>query len=376
MQKNGRGSRTPWWLELLLFVIQLPFKIALAVLQFVSDVLVSKNAPSETKAVGRGADVRYESEVEIARKAKTRSKPKKINQPKRRSTRWRTAAIVFWVLDAFVWCMALEEALAGNFPSAVSNVSMACFLAAAAVICTAVSILYRRREDNMARYLAVIGDRDSVSLARLCEVSRLRMPLVKRQLQTMIDEGMFGTRAYIDLTNECFMRFPEALPDIQTTRPESAEEQETVSPVDEDAYTAILTEIRALDDAIADEAVSARIVRIETVTRHIFEYVTDHPERKPQIRMFMSYYLPTTLKLLRSYKSIERVGTVGKNMRETKENIEKTLDTLACGFESQLDLLYGSENVDISSDIEVLEQMMSRDGLKENTDFSKAEKDK
>lgn len=376
MQKNGRGSNSPWWLELVSFVVQLPFKIVLAILQFISDLLVAKHAPAETKSVGRGTDAQFARGAESVRNTKTETRSKKVKKPKRRSVKWRIAAIICWVIDAFVWCMALEEAVAGNSAGALSNVSMGIFCTAAAVLCTFMSTLNRRREENMARYLAVIGERDSVSLARLAEASRLRIPLVRRELQTMIDDGMFGSRAYIDLTNECFMRYPEALPDVQMSRQEPAKENESSIPGrEDDEYAAILAEICALDDAIADEAVSARIVRIEMVTRHIFEYVTDHPERKQQIRTFMNYYLPTTLKLLRSYSSIERVGTAGKNMRETKENIERTLDTLVRGFESQLDLLYGSENVDISSDIEVLEQMMSRDGLKENTDFTPTDTD-
>ncbi len=37
--------------------------------------------------------------------------------------------------------------------------------------------------------------------------------------------------------------------------------------------------------------------------------------------MFMSYYLPTTMKLLESYKRIEQVGVAGQNMQEAKEKI-------------------------------------------------------
>ena len=85
--------------------------------------------------------------------------------------------------------------------------------------------------------------------------------------------------------------------------------------------------------------------------------------------MFMNYYLPTTLKLLDSYRRIEQVGVAGQNMRDTKDNIEKILDMLVVGFEGQMDQLFKTESLDITSDIEVLEQMMNKDGLTDHSDF-------
>ena len=95
----------------------------------------------------------------------------------------------------------------------------------------------------------------------------------------------------------------------------------------------------------------------------------DNPQKKQQIRTFMGYYLPTTLKLLESYSRIEEVGVAGQNMRDAKDNIEKILDMLVVGFEGQMDQLFKSESLDITSDIEVLEQMMNKDGLTGNDDF-------
>ena len=89
----------------------------------------------------------------------------------------------------------------------------------------------------------------------------------------------------------------------------------------------------------------------------------------------MNYYLPTTLKLLESYSRIERVGVAGQNMQEAKDNIEQILDMLTVGFQQQFDQLFKAESLDITSDIEVLEQMMKKDGLSENTDFVIREKE-
>ena len=83
----------------------------------------------------------------------------------------------------------------------------------------------------------------------------------------------------------------------------------------------------------------------------------------------MNYYLPMTLKLLQSYDMLEEAGVAGENMRTTKKNIEETLETLAGAYRQQLDNLYSAQAMDISADIDVLEQMLRRDGLDNQDDF-------
>ena len=102
---------------------------------------------------------------------------------------------------------------------------------------------------------------------------------------------------------------------------------------------------------------------MEDLTSRIFQAVQEKPEKEPQIKSFMSYYLPTTLKLLRSYADFEKSGASGDNISSAKAEIERILDTLVDGFRKQLDKLYESEAMDISSDIDVLETMLRRDGL-------------
>ena len=77
----------------------------------------------------------------------------------------------------------------------------------------------------------------------------------------------------------------------------------------------------------------------------------------------MDYYLPTTLKLLRSYATLESQGIEGDNINSAKGDIGRILDTLSHGFEQQLDQLFKADALDISSDIDVLESMMEQDGL-------------
>ena len=124
-----------------------------------------------------------------------------------------------------------------------------------------------------------------------------------------------------------------------------------------------IAEMKRLDDNIADETISAQIVRLEQVSQRIFDRVKEEPEKLPQIRRFLDYYLPTTLKLLNAYDRASSAGISGENVTTTMTKVEGMMETIVTAFEKQLDSLYGSEALDISTDITVLENMMAREGL-------------
>ena len=126
-----------------------------------------------------------------------------------------------------------------------------------------------------------------------------------------------------------------------------------------------ISEMKRLDDNIADPDVSAAIVRLSQVSEKIFQAVKDNPEKLPQIRKFMSYYLPTTLKLLNAYDRMSGAGVSGENIDGTKTKVEEMLKTIVKAFEKQLDALYGSDALDISADIQVMETLLAREGLTE-----------
>lgn len=124
-----------------------------------------------------------------------------------------------------------------------------------------------------------------------------------------------------------------------------------------------LTEMKRLDDSISDPDVSADIVRLEEVSQKIFEQVKANPQKLSQIRKFMDYYLPTTLKLLNAYDRASAAGISGENVDSTKKKVEGMMRNVVGAFEKQLDALFGDEALDISTDITVLETMMAREGL-------------
>ena len=118
-----------------------------------------------------------------------------------------------------------------------------------------------------------------------------------------------------------------------------------------------------MNDDIDNPKLSAQIDRIGVITAKIFDYQKSHPEKSPQLHSFLSYYLPTTLKILRAYAQLEDQEVSGENISSAMKRIEDMMEKVVEGFEKQLDQLFQGDVLDITTDVAVLEQMMAKDGL-------------
>ena len=154
--------------------------------------------------------------------------------------------------------------------------------------------------------------------------------------------------------------------EVETAEKPKQEEKPTGNPeldkMIKDGALAI-EEMKRLDENITDEKISEDIRKLESVSRKIFDQVKAQPDKLPQIRKFMDYYLPTTLKILNAYDRMDNTGVSGENIDGTKTKVEGMMGTIVTAFEKQLDSLFGADALDISTDITVLETMMAREGL-------------
>lgn len=126
---------------------------------------------------------------------------------------------------------------------------------------------------------------------------------------------------------------------------------------------AFIEKLRACNDAIPGEEVSAKIFRMETVTRRIFARVEAEPDTVGDIRRLMEYYLPTAVKLLEAYEDLDAQPVQGENILSSKKEIEETLDTLNTAFEKLLDDMFQDTAWDVSADVSVLKTMLAQEGL-------------
>ena len=229
----------------------------------------------------------------------------------------------------------------------------------------------KRRQRRFATYLRTAGQKPAVPLdylARAADVSRRR---VEKDLNLMLEKGLWGDEAYIDMGSGMLFRSQAAATAYfdRTRQQKEEQEQSQVQPEAAEGYTGILRQIRQLNDRIADETLSLKIDRIEQVSGRIFKAIEDTPAKKNAAGTFLNYYLPTTLKLLENYADFEEAGVSGENLSQAKSRIAATMDNIVAGFEHQLDELYRTDAMDVNSDIRVMETMLRRDTASAADDF-------
>jgi len=130
-----------------------------------------------------------------------------------------------------------------------------------------------------------------------------------------------------------------------------------------------LRKIRSLNEQIPDETISQKLSKIELLTNRILKQAEQDEKKLKQVRQFMSYFLPTTVKLLQQYVELQNQGIQGENIRNGMQKVEQLLDTIIVAFQKQLDSLFESQVVDITADIQVMENMMASQGLTNDKDF-------
>ena len=181
----------------------------------------------------------------------------------------------------------------------------------------------------------------------------------------VLGKALFPDRLY-DLPGEPEQSKQEAAKDDAKEKTQAKTEQPAPSPevaaLMKERDRAI-SEMRRLNDNIPDPRLSQQIDHLEEVTGKIVDQVVSQPKKLPQIRRFMDYYLPTTLKLLNAYDRMDSTGIAGDNITATKDKVSAMMDTIVHAFDRQLDALFGEEALDISTDITVMENLLAREGL-------------
>lgn len=289
-----------------------------------------------------------------------------------------TMNVFMWIGIAFSALMFLATVITVAEGGLLGNIGLVATTMAFSTITAGFYLLkeyYKSRDYRITTYLSLLRKQRYYSVEKLADVADVSISRAMKDLHYMQSKGLLGDEALIDKKIRYLILTPSARDEakaeyekeIGLTRREARRREESKNEVTDHEKT--LLRIRELNDDIDDPVVSEKIDTIEELTRKIFKLVDEKPVLRPQLDSFLSYYLPTTLKLLDSYAYFEEQGVRGENIDAGMKNIEETLDMLIVGYRTQLDKLFQSQAMDVSTDINVLEQMMKADGFTENSDF-------
>lgn len=247
----------------------------------------------------------------------------------------------------------------------------------------------RRRALRFEIYRREVRGMSFCSLAHLAQVAGKSARFVAKDVKHMIELGFFP-QAHLDaqetcliLDNETYARYLEA---EESRKRQEEEAQRRRQRLQDDPRAAeiealledgehVIRQIRAANDAIPGEDISQKLFRLEEITSKIFDHVEQHPEKLPEIRKFLNYYLPITLKLVNAYREFDSQPVQGETILSAKAEIRETLDTINRAFENLLDSLFEDAAMDVSTDISVLETMLAQEGLTGRDFKSQAQND-
>ena len=310
-----------------------------------------------------------------------KEKPRFPAPSRAKSITFLVLGIVFGSIFSLLSVAFLLATMLGASPMAfpAAFFGMLAVVSAVGIISGGVGCSFHKR---FRAYCECLGRADFCTVEQLAaQVGRSKKKTL-RDLNKMIVRGWFP-HCHIDRAGTTFMANEETyrqyLRAEQSRMERENREAARSAPVDtgnKDLDEAIeegrsyIRRIHEANDAIPGEAVSRRLDEMEDIGIHIFAVVEHNPEKLPEIRRFMNYYLPTTLKLLDAYREFDRQPVQGETLASAKREIEETLDTIVLAFRNLLDSLYEKDAMDVSADISVLRAMFAREGLT-GKDFKK-----
>ena len=251
-------------------------------------------------------------------------------------------------------------------------------ITAAAVFVAARGTGLRKRAARFREYLRTMGQNEFCSIKEIAEKCGRAVSSVTKDLKKMIKLGMFR-EGHIDDSEQWFIandktydQYLQARDDFKNRQTEEREtERRTANETDDERKLRQALErgkqsIAEIDRARAEitgETVRTELDDIEVLIRKIFDRVKEKPSLLPDIKKFMDYYLPTTVKLVSVYSEFEKKSVQSEDVVAAKHEIEQTLGTIEKAFGRLLEELYQDTVMDVSTDISVLNAMFARDGL-------------
>ena len=373
------------------------------------NILINETASDAISSAGKqmkNANVyqsvhRYEKEQQIrnARYTKKTYQQNTVTQPVRNlpSTKVKNVGqvssilyMVFGGIGTGVTSSVLLAALICALVGFIWPIPVLAFLGVAwggSIFAIRKGILEKERLNRMKRYISLCAGKMYVNIADLSKNVGKSTHYVLKDLKKMLDLGFFP-EGHLDTAETCFMlddaTFREYLrvekerkaleADSISLREKESSVTEGATPVNADSelQTMIhegqdyIRKLHELNDRIPGEVISEKLSRMEHLLEEIFERLNDDPDQMPQMHKLMNYYLPTTVKLLQSYAEFDTVSAPGAEIISAKIQIESTVDTINEAFTELLNKLFQSSVFDATTDAQVLQTMLAKEGLTKN----------
>ena len=241
-----------------------------------------------------------------------------------------------------------------------------------------ISYFFSRKRKEIARYKSYIGLLDQNGYAEVSSMAYrvgIAESSVVKDLHRLIDKRFFYQGHLVEndtifLVNDELYSYYQSGQESRRQRDIEKEKLESNKGLKEfqDTCQEAKQELVSLEGSLIDPDMKQRCSDIFCLIESLETIVAKNPGKLHRLDRFSSYYMPITIKLLRSYQDLENkpsTDLLNKSMIE----IGTTMDTIIEAYQRLVDQLIQVDNIDIKSDISVLKTMLAQDGLSATSPF-------
>ena len=124
-----------------------------------------------------------------------------------------------------------------------------------------------------------------------------------------------------------------------------------------------VAEIDRLLAKIQDPSVKAKVLEIREQVVKIFENFKNDPEDIKISRQFLSYYLDTTIKIIRKYIDLSSQKVISPELKESLKRVDELLVSIIDAFQKHHDKLIQNDIMDLDAEITVMDKTLKMEGM-------------
>ena len=289
------------------------------------------------------------------------------------------SAMVFFAMtiDSFT-----EFTYGGGFAMLLGAIVSGLLTLASPYILWKIADKYKRLSNNYVRFLRELGDNTVISIKDLASGVAQSEEQTIKDLIYMMKKNYFKQARIVEngkifiLDIPTFKLYKEKLDKLPSYREnltsDTSPMDESLSPEDinrQKANELIKESILSLDkisetkNDIKDAAFREDVDHLLGNSEDILKIIEKYPDKATYIGKFSTYYLPTSLKLVESYKDFELVNSNDSRILKSMAEISESIRTISEAFNKMKIDLLDDRAMDVKTEIDTINLLLKQEGL-------------
>lgn len=241
-------------------------------------------------------------------------------------------------------------------------------------------VINSRSVEMFLVYKSAFGGRPFVSINELVKASHESRGKVIKRLEKYQSEGLYPQGYFVDNDNYYVLspagqEILEEELQIKRVKEEEKNQEEVLKEeypklyaITEELNETLETVQTLKKSQVGDNNPKLRgeLKRMARLLSQTKRFILENPEKVPDVRSFLNYFLPTVTKLLGAYYELDSEPVNTPNVQESKEEIESVLSSVNKAFENLYNDFYTDQAIDVYSDVSVLKTMIQQHGLSDS----------